>query len=891
MKRFDRKKVLIAALALLAGACVVNVEESAPLPGDGQHLVTLALSVPGPPASRALTVPQEDEVKTVDVLLFTADGSDKFHYRAVGSNIADDGTPSNKKKFNVKLPGGTWNVVVLANARESFVNAAYAYKDVLVPATPATTDVSRANALNGLVMQFSTGQEWTENNFHGIPMWGYKNGVVIDPESSSSAPVANVTLTRAVARVNITLYEAEDEEEEDAADVFEMTHVYLYNYSRAGSVAPTAVALPAGYDGDEWNGEDLVAVAPRLPGLGLLVDNITKLRVLEPLEYEVDDAEKSAFVQGIYTFEAAKGSGTDLELPENTCLVIGGRYRGGPALTYYRVDFIDKQEKYLPLLRNHSYNVEIQEVTDAGYPTKEDAFANKPANIKAEVLDWNEKTLPNIVFDGVNYLAASQTEFLLQGIARTGNRFTVKSSVAWTSSVTFEGNAEPWITGLLGSFSGAGNVDEVIFNVTRNESGGDRAGYIHITAGRLDFVVTVTQRYAVDVDVWVTEVSGAPNISTLAFSSASGEQPEARMFLLNWYPVDAAITASITGDFAFDDNSDKPGTPGNTTIVTPAGADRMVLTIRPKALTGAEVTNTPFLSRGSTVTFTATANASTETATLALGHDNYYITSSSATYALSNATVHSFTVKSNTPWKITSVVDDDGILDPAYAASLVGVEGGPNTGTGVPVSFKLVANETLDGKIATLTLVDPTGRAAPATVIIKGMVCGLDATPVIKHIGNNDYMTHMYGGKCWMVQNSMEGTWIAKGYGLNAAGESDGHEVQNATRGSLNGYYYESGQAATACPEGWHLPNTAEFSDLVTEVNATPNTIGKWWRNPNGASNGAFAGDYHYANGGLWRHWGMVGYWWGNGTAANGTTTLSIDPYPPTYCSVRCVQE
>jgi uncharacterized protein (TIGR02145 family) len=667
-----------------------------------------------------------------------------------------------------------------------------------------------------------------------------------------------------------------------------MDSAFLYNYSRAGSVAP--VAVPGGYDAGQWKAADLVALAPNLPGLSLLTDKVTALKVKGPLGYEVDDEHE--FVQGIYTFEA--GGGAKETLPENTCLVIGGFYNKGAAPTYYRVDFIDDADAYLALLRNHSYNVVIQSVSGEGYPTKEGAFNNKPSNIKAEVLDWNEKALPGIVFDEVNYLAASQTEFLLQGTAKTGNRFSVKSSIAWTPSVTFAGGGDPWITGLSGSFSGAGNMDDIVFNVTPNDTGGDRTGYIHVTAGRLDFVVTVIQRYAVDVDAWITEVSGASSIPGLSFSSASGEQPDARMFLLNWYPANAGITASIAGNFAFDDGSDKPGTAGNTTITTPAGAEKMVMTIRPKALTETEVKNTPFLERTSTVTFTAAANDKTETVTLLLTHVNHAIVATGGTYALDANSLHSFTVKSNVAWKILVESDEHGILDPASAAALAVTTGGPDTDPGVTVSFRLVSAESKDGKTATLLLVDPDGQAAVARVIIKGMACGMDGTPVTKPVGNNSYMTHLYDGKCWMVENSREGAgYSGVAFGWKEENETIGYIKDGYTsfEGRENGYYYTWTQANTlhnACPADWHLPTDSEFNALRTALNSSNNT---WW---NAAS--SRAGAYQIGDPGMWYNYENQGWWWG-ASATNriyssaGTGLIGPNAEPGYWFSVRCVQD
>jgi hypothetical protein len=219
MMKQIKKVCLFTMLAIFSGACVVNVEERVPAPVAGERLVTLALVVPGPPASRGLDDDDEDEIKTIDVLLFTTD-DDYFYYRAIG-----DIDPVSKKNFTVKLPGGPWNVVVLANARGALDNPVYAYKSLLSPAAPAATNVSRANVLDGLVLQLQDKTEkWPEGNFEGIPMWGYCNLTI---NASTGSPAASISLTRAIARVNVSVDNDDDPEAPDVNEVFSLASVRL----------------------------------------------------------------------------------------------------------------------------------------------------------------------------------------------------------------------------------------------------------------------------------------------------------------------------------------------------------------------------------------------------------------------------------------------------------------------------------------------------------------------------------------------------------------------------------------------------------------------------------------------------------------------------------------
>ncbi|MDR1274526.1 MAG: hypothetical protein LBK12_08250, partial [Odoribacteraceae bacterium] len=396
MKRIEHKLFLLAALAILAGACTSDNGQDATI-NPGERLVTLALSVPGTPASRGLGA-DENAIKSVDVLLFTT-GTDYFYYRAVGTidKVSND-------KFTVRLPEDTWNVVVLANAREALNDASYPHKSLLTPATPAPggSTVTRADVLDNLLLHVT--EKWPEGGtFKGIPMWGYYNDLLIG--AGTASPV-DVDPTRAIARVNISL-------STEAEGNFALASARLYNYSRAGSIAPavhaSAGANVDGYEGEQWQYVDdhYKAVATHLPEF---IDPIPPLKTFGPIVYDIDPAPADPvykYKEEIYTFEA--GEGKDETLDKNTCLVIGGYYKesGAPTYptdaTYYRVDFIKGDgTTYLPLLRNHSYNVVIKSVDGEGEPTAAGAFSNRPVNLLARVLEWEDGGIGDIVFDGQN---------------------------------------------------------------------------------------------------------------------------------------------------------------------------------------------------------------------------------------------------------------------------------------------------------------------------------------------------------------------------------------------------------------------------------------------------------------------------------------------------------
>lgn len=84
-------------------------------------------------------------------------------------------------------------------------------------------------------------------------------------------------------------------------------------------------------------------------------------------------------------------------------IIVGGKYNGSDAETFYRVDFnYDEGSKAkMDILRNHVYRFTIKSVKDAGYATAGLAYNSKPKNLdfSAEIEPWvsNEPTsVPSI---------------------------------------------------------------------------------------------------------------------------------------------------------------------------------------------------------------------------------------------------------------------------------------------------------------------------------------------------------------------------------------------------------------------------------------------------------------------------------------------------------------
>lgn len=189
-------------------------------------------------------------------------------------------------------------------------------------------------------------------------------------------------------------------------------------------------------------------------------------------------------------------------------------------------------------------------------------------------------------------------------------------------------------------------------------------------------------------------------------------------------------------------------------------------------------------------------------------------------------------------------------------------------------------------------LVVRAGRLITRIRVEQNDFCGFGGTAKLLHIGNNDYLTHRYGTKCWMVQNSKEGTPGSTNY------------YGKVSVGAYYHYTYSSliSQNQNPCPSGWHIPTNDEAESMIAYAKAAPNGIGKFWWGPLGLVNNAFEGALSAYYG-----WETDGYWvvnpaglppGNNGGAAIASKVTYL--YTPreqgnmdnaTLMSVRCVRD
>ena len=467
-------RITAAALMGLLLFCSIETQRS-PSGNNQKTAVSFSLEIPhaAHPASRSLSPADEGHVATVDVLVFAGG---QYRFTQAGYNITT--ISDSKKTFEVILPLGTYDLTIIANGRNAIQAAHFQLGDL------------KENVLYALEHALPAGTKWTSNE---IPIWGQRNGVTIDQNTSFTGS-NSFKLTRMISKIEVALEAA-------AAGVnntnFAITSVRLYNYNTAGKLVPN---LATGWD--EVNNKVTTPHLAASPG-----------KTLGPLVYtSADDPTGLYFTPGsvtntIYTFEANAGSAA--QRLTTTCIVVGGSYQGsGPETHFYRMDFAKTENQttsYLPLLRNHRYGFKVRSITGPGFPTPEEAFTAGPVNIEANVIEWNEGDITQIVFDDQYILGVSHSRFELSNnahtILSTDNILKVFTDypTGWTATVS----TNNWLTINPTQGPVSGQMYDMHLLAGAN-TGAERTACIYIKAGRLTYMVTVVQLPAAPGIITVT---------------------------------------------------------------------------------------------------------------------------------------------------------------------------------------------------------------------------------------------------------------------------------------------------------------------------------------------------------------------------------------------------
>ncbi|MCD8043578.1 MAG: fimbrial protein [Tannerellaceae bacterium] len=471
-------KLIFTFLCMSLLACSVEERIYNQDEAESETEVTFSLQVPGGNTStRALDYEGEEEthIEAIDVLIFGPNGGN-YIYRARGYNIDTDQDDRNKKNFTVTLTTGTFDLVVLANCKDIL--------DTLDGNGDFSENFTRQQMEEALTCTLAG--KWNTNagssGYIHIPMFGEKKNVQIDQNTSLTGS-NSIFLARMVARIDVSL-------SDNAATDFKLKSVHLYNRNTKAYLMPAT---------GNWDLISYIVTAPSVPA-------VTNIKVTGPLEYTEANGEVVDEIKclgEIYTFEAMAGSRNDYL--DNTCLVIGGIYEG--KMNYYRADFTQVQNNtttWLPVLRNHRYNVSVQSVNGPGFGSSEDAYKSLPENIDISIVKWNESNLSNVNFNNQYYLSLSTLDMGFSGLGGIDDLKIETNCADWKFLLTTDPDPEAtspavpsWVSITSSHTAGTTyntSVDQIGLSVTPIPDTNNRTAYLHVFAGRFIMTVTIVQQ-------------------------------------------------------------------------------------------------------------------------------------------------------------------------------------------------------------------------------------------------------------------------------------------------------------------------------------------------------------------------------------------------------------
>ena len=351
--------LLLALVAIMMPSCS-NEMQIEPAGKQDEVAIQLNMTVPGVGSdAKAITGIEESEITYADVLAFTSDGTNmRFAYKATNIRIGSPAGDVLTITATVKGLTSAQQFLVLANAQDELNTI------TIAPGETLTSVVTK------LVCAAGNGEFPARINGTGtykpIPMYAKTTTQVV---TESTGTIENFPMLRMVARVNVTM--------KDTITNFQLVEAALYNFKKAGYVA---------YDFSNFVTDKVTT--PAVPTAGQHSGN----PILEPTVFHQADAA-GKILNSIFTYESP--AFTDTQRLTGTALVIGGYYGGNTSKkVYYRIDLkaVGDATANLssPILRNHSYNVEVQKVSGPGADTGIDAYKGKvEIGVHIEAAPWD----------------------------------------------------------------------------------------------------------------------------------------------------------------------------------------------------------------------------------------------------------------------------------------------------------------------------------------------------------------------------------------------------------------------------------------------------------------------------------------------------------------------
>lgn len=537
LKALRRIGIPALALGALLASCTEELSSEV-IPGSGggkagESEVTLKLQVPGAATgnTRAITADAEKKVDDLYILAFRVDPdtrNETFEYYVAAKRLTGaDGNGQSTWTASLKVKEYKQTFVMVANAQNTNSKVNEQIGD-LVKEGNSKVGLEKMEVLEGLVETLSPNE--IENGFdaanHALTMYGQTEPVKIGLDKTMTLTVA---LHRIVARVQVKF-----DGNAAVAAKFSAQEVYLYNFNNRARVIPAFL--------QETTDTDYEQTATIPDGAELYPKTQDGTETVPT--YTVTN---NAVENTIYMFEAAQPQAmTDAEKHlKRPCLIVKGVYEGKSC--YYRVDFAKHPAKgdvtYMDIVRNHSYNITVTNVSGRGSDTAHEALKSKVANITASVIEWNDNTVGNIEFEGDRVLGIATKEYELMkagGVRLQQVRAT--ANLKWTAKLydvnadgTANTNSQPdWINftdkdgtaaqggGKSVMQQGTNALQNVYFKVDINDALPERKAIMRFTAGTLSVDALVVQNRK-EIPVYLNVSSAGMEANEIEFMQAGGD--------------------------------------------------------------------------------------------------------------------------------------------------------------------------------------------------------------------------------------------------------------------------------------------------------------------------------------------------------------------------------
>lgn len=548
----------LLAAAVVFGSCTAELDSNKFSPsggnGKGEQEVLLKLHVPGTTkpgekgGTRAVNKNVEEEIDDLYVLAFKAEAdeaTDAYEYWVPAKKGVDNATWT----AALKVRDYDQRFIVIANALGANKNL----PSVIQSLKPGTlkSDIKKLLTVTLNDTEKTSGfNAKSENDHSAFTMCGQTAPTTIVAGGNINL---QVSLYRIMARIQLYFGD------KNGAGVanFTPTTVRLYNFNDKAQVIPAEL-------GGKVN-------KTTIPAGAVLQKGEARYNVVgNKLEYS------------IYMFETAQPADNGHE--KRPCLVVGGKYNGGTADKYYRVDLGtpkagtgNKELDYLDILRNYSYEITVTKVSGEGHDTEQEALESKSANMTAEVIPWDDTEIGNIDFDGEKFLGIGTMEYRVGKLGSDNliQKVAASTGLKWRAALlNADGQGTPdWIrfvvngaeqTEATGTGTGADTPADLKFKVTGKNAKGDRVAIMRFTAGHLQVDARVIQDdnnpVFIDIPDEVIEFGGATDAAR-SFDITFGPENTT----LTWEVVDGNNPIDFTAKFIDGSTDGNVGVQSGTT--------------------------------------------------------------------------------------------------------------------------------------------------------------------------------------------------------------------------------------------------------------------------------------------------------------------------------------